>query len=346
MTGMMGETPISFRDMMSGVLMDALLSEPVLLVGPTERDYLTWTRNYLWAAGLGTGALALVLSFFLARQITSPVQRLTAATRSIARGDFSHRVEVKGKDEIGELGEAFNAMGDALAKNEALRRQMVADVAHELGTPVAVIQATLEGVLDGVLPLNREQMESVHQETILLARLVSDLRELSLAEAGELRLDKHPTTIAPLIQRSVEKMSLEAQAKEVSLHAELPPQLPQIEVDEERIGQVMVNLLSNALRYTPPGGEVVVRAGLEDSSRLHISVSDTGSGIPPEDLPRVFERFYRADKSRSRATGGSGIGLAIVRQLVQAHQGTVWAESRLGQGSTFHFTLPLPAPSA
>jgi signal transduction histidine kinase len=277
-------------------------------------------------------------------------------------------VEVESEDEIGELARTFNTMAESLARAEELRRQMVVDIAHELRTPLSIIQGNLEGMLDGVLPLDPEQVASVHEETLLLSRLVADLRLLSLAEAGQLKLERSETNLGALIRSVVDRLRPQAQAKGVALETELPASLPILSIDADRISQVIGNLVSNALRYTPAGGAVSVQCSVNSDQLtvnskqwsvsseqiaddklitdhwLLITVTDTGSGIAPEDLPHVFDRFYRADRSRNRATGGSGIGLAIVKQLVEAHGGRVWAESELGKGSRFSFTLPLKSP--
>ncbi|MCL4458478.1 MAG: ATP-binding protein [Chloroflexi bacterium] len=318
------------------------------VIGPPERDYLQAMSQSLWLAAIMAVAVAAALSLLLTRQITHPLRRVTVAARRIAGGDLSQRVDVRSRDEVGEMASAFNAMAEALARNEEQRRQLMADIAHELRTPLSVIQGNLEGMLDGVIPLTPEQLTSVHEESLLLARLVNDLRELSLAEMGQLPLERVPTDIAEIINKAVDKRQAQAQAKDIFIEAMLPVGLPQVAVDAGRISQVISNLLDNALRYTPVGGQIVIRGKVVPESQpgiktdwLQVSVSDTGPGISPQALPYVFDRFYRADKSRSRATGGSGIGLSIVKQLVQAHGGKVWVESELGKGSTFYFTLPL-----
>jgi signal transduction histidine kinase len=250
------------------------------------------------------------------------------------------------------------------------RRQLVADIAHELRTPLSVIQANLEAMQDGVLPVDAEQIASLREETLLLSRLVADLRLLSLAEAGQLKLDLAAADLGDLVQRAVDRLRPEAEARGIALVAEVAAGLSPVPVDASRFNQIVGNLVDNALRYTPRGGRIVVATGLVNPStgglRLQgafgpaapegsqapaptpaVTVTDTGSGIAPEDLPHVFDRFYRADKSRSRAGGGSGLGLAIVKQLVEAHGGRVWAESPVhlaagdkGCGTRISFTLP------
>jgi len=245
-------------------------------------------------------------------------------------------------------------MAGALAQAETLRRNLVADIAHELRTPLAVLQGHVEGLQDGVLSPTPPTLDRLHEETLLLTRLVDDLRELSLAEAGELKLERQPSDLGELLRRSVAAMQPQAAEKGVTLALDVAPDLPLANVDADRIGQVMRNLLANALRYTTAGGSVTVMARQTEKTRgtgvtgvtgevpaLLVAVADSGPGIAPDDLPHVFDRFYRADKSRSRASGGAGLGLAIVKQLVEAHGGRVWAESEVGKGATFKFTLPI-----
>jgi signal transduction histidine kinase len=329
--------PVMVEGQQVGTVLVGSMIEPVL--NPLDQDFLRSVKLAVLLAAVVVGGVALILGSVFFFHITAPVRDLTGAAEAIAAGDLSQRVTVRTGDEIGRLGQAFNTMADALDQAETLRRHMVADIAHELRTPLSLVQGSLEAILDGMYELNLENVDSVHQETLVLTRLVNDLRDLALAEAGQLRLKQEDVDVADLITRSVERFRTQAAEQGVSLATELLTDLPTIRGDPERIGQVLINLLSNALRYTPAGGQVMVVAKLE-SSELLVFVADTGKGIPPEDLPYVFDRFYRADKSRARVSGGSGLGLAIARQIVKAHGGRVWAESQVGLGSTFAFTLP------
>jgi signal transduction histidine kinase len=268
------------------------------------------------------------------------VQQITSAAQKIAAGDLSQRIPTHSQDEIGTLANSFNQMADSLAKHEELRRNLIADVAHELRTPLTVIQGNLEAMLDGILPASPQEIATLRDETALLGRLVSDLRLLSLAEAGQLMLERVEIDTTELITRAVEPFRLQAQSSQIDLTLEIAPSLSSINVDADRIAQVIRNLLNNALRHTPAGGRITLTCRKETPQSLLFTVLDTGEGIPVDDLPFVFDRFYRADKSRSRASGGSGIGLAIAKQLVEAHGGKVWAESQPGRGAIFGFTLP------
>lgn len=306
-------------------------------------DFLSAINRSTWLAGLAAGGLALIFGLLLFWQIVSPVRAVTNAARRIAIGELDQRVPVTSQDEIGQLANAFNQMADALEQDRQLRQNMIVDIAHELRTPLSVIQGNLEAMLDGVLPASPQEIASLRDETALLVRLVADLRLLSLAEAGQLRLERVNTGINELVNKAVENLRLQAEQNDIELKTEIGTGLPQVNVDIDRCTQIIRNLVSNALQYTPSGGLVVVRAYQQGAAarqaKVTIAVKDTGQGILPEDLPHIFDRFYRADKSRSRGSGGSGLGLTIAKQLVEAHGGQIWVESEQGKGSTFYFTL-------
>jgi signal transduction histidine kinase len=292
----------------------------------------------LVAAVAGLGAVLLIVS--LSRRILGPVEALTSAARRMEAGDLSQRVKIASNDEIGDLARAFNSMADGLARLERLRRNMVTDVAHELRTPLTNIRGYLEAVRDDLVKPERRVIESLYEETLLLNHLVDDLQDLSLAEAGQLRLERQPVALADLVDQAIGAFAPQAEAKGIALHVDAPEDLPLVNVDPRRIGQVLRNLLNNALTHTGPGGEVSVAAVAGDRW-IEIKIRDTGTGIAAADLPYVFERFYRADRSRSRATGGAGLGLAIARQLVEAHGGQIAVESKIDEGTQFTFTLPV-----
>ena len=285
-------------------------------------------------------AIALLLTFVLSRRITSPIGALAKASRRLGRGDLSQRVQLQGESEVAALGQAFDSMAADLEHAEQLRRNMVADVAHELRTPLSNIQGYLEAIRDGVIKPDAATIHSLNEETALLSRLVNELQELSLAEAGELKLVYQAEDIAKLVKEAVTPWQPKVTAKEISLSLDLPDNLPLVNIDWQRVNQVLHNLLENAVAYTHKGGTINL-AAIARGDWVEVSVSDTGEGIPAEDLPHVFERFYRVDKSRARATGGSGLGLTIARRLVEAHGGTITAQSELGKGSRFSFTLPI-----
>ncbi|MBI3359706.1 MAG: HAMP domain-containing protein [Chloroflexi bacterium] len=304
-----------------------------------------WQGWFQVTRATGVGLLALVLGSLLFRQITSPLRALSRAAAAIAGGDLGRRVEIRSDDEIGRVAHSFNQMVESLAHADIQRRNIIADIAHELRTPLTVIQGNLEALMDGVYDLTPENVAAVHRQTVVLSRLVADLRDLALADAGQLRLERQPISLSNVMAEVSEGLEAKAREKGVTLKIEAPGALPPVAADEQRITQVLFNLLSNALRHTPAGGTITTSAEQRDG-RVLISVRDTGTGIAPEDLPHVFDRFYRADRSRARATGGSGLGLTIAKQIVEAHEGQIWAQSWLGAGSTFAFSLPLSDPDS
>jgi signal transduction histidine kinase len=316
---------------------------------PYQLGFLNSVNKDLLIAVVAAGLVALVLTWLLSRRILGPVEALTAAAGRMEKGDLSQHVEVKSHDEIGKLAHAFNSMTDGLSRLEQLRRNMVTDVAHELRTPIANIRGYLEAMQDGIVKPDPEVIESLHEEAMLLTRLVEDLQELELAEAGKLKLVQQRVAPAEVIEKAITATQPAAAEKEIALNANLPPNLPEIEADPERIGQVLRNLLNNAIKHTPPGGHVDVAAHVEDvptsgtefGTFLEVSVKDSGPGISADHLPHIFNRFYRVDQSRARSTGGAGLGLAIVKELVEMHGGHVRAESTPGQGAAFYFTLPV-----
>jgi signal transduction histidine kinase len=300
--------------------------------------YLTIGRFFIWG-GLVAVAIAVVLAFFLSRRTLTPVKALTSAAERLGRGDFSQRVQIKDKGELGELAQTFNSMAGDLEHAEKLRQNMVADVAHELRTPLSNIQGYLEALRDGVMKPDKETIRSLYDEASLLSRLVDDLQELSLAEAGELKLVLRAEDIGGLIRQAVAAVEAQKKAKGLSLAVELP-ELPPVNIDSRRIGEVLRNLLENAVAHTGKGDTITVTARQLDRL-VEISVTDSGEGIPAKELPNIFERFYRVDKSRARATGGSGLGLTIARRLVEAHGGRIEVQSEPGKGSRFAFTVPV-----
>ncbi len=300
-------------------------------------ETVNWT---LLITAILAGLAAVVLTVILSRRILQPVAELTHAVRRLGGGDLSQRVTIHASGEITELAHAFNAMAATLAHNEDLRRSMVSDIAHELRTPVTNIRGYLEGVQDGMLDPDASTIDSLHEEAMLLNGLIQDLQELALAEAGQLRLEVQPVSLDLVVEQTVSMLKPAAHNKGVLLSTHLDSALPPVRADQRRIAQVMRNLLNNAITHTPQGGEIQIHAeNTQQSVTVHIA--DSGEGISAEHLPFVFERFYRADPSRSRSTGGAGLGLAIVKQLIERQGGRIWVESQPGKGATFSFTVPL-----
>jgi len=288
-------------------------------------------------------AAAVVVSAITTGRIVGPLRAMMQASRRIAAGDYHHRVRSASQDELGELGISFNRMAEALEQTEQRRLALIGNVAHELRTPLTSIRGVMEGVVDGVIEPEPATFAGIQREVARLQRLVGDLEDLSRAEAGQILLHCQPVAPAELIGAAAARLQPQFEDKGVELILDLPTGLPAVNVDAERITQVLLNLLGNALQYTPPGGRVDVQA-IAQRDALLLSVRDDGIGIADSDLPHIFERFYRVDKSRSRAGGGSGIGLTIAKHLVEAHGGQIRAESSgVGRGSTFSFSLPLAA---
>jgi two-component system sensor histidine kinase BaeS len=300
----------------------------------------------VWVGGCGLALalplLAAGLAIWAFRSIATPLGDVMAAADAVAEGDLGVRVPVRGREEFARLAESFNRMVEELESADRQRRNLTADVAHELNTPLHIIQGNLEGILDDVYVPTEEHISATLDETRLLARLVDDLRTLSLAEAGELPLVWEPVDVTELLADVGTSFSGQAEDAGIDLHLEAvgDPTAMTITGDVGRLDQVLGNLMANALRHTPSGGTITLQADPMDGG-VRIIVSDTGEGIPAEDLPAIFDRFWRGDRSRSHASGaGSGLGLAIVKQLVQSHGGRIGVESEPGQGTTFIIELP------
>jgi len=324
----------------------AFLGSVYITTDPGAEPYVAFRRlsesmnRFLLLGGSVAIVIAFVLTFILSRRISSPIGVLANTARRLGRGDLSQRVQSKSKGEVGMLAQAFNSMAADLEHAEQLRRNLVADVAHELRTPLSNIQGYLEAIQDRVVEPNAATIRSLNEETALLSRLVDELQELSLAEAGELKLVYHAQDVAKLVKQAVISWHPQVTAKEISLSLDLPDNLPLVNIDRQRVNQVLYNLLENAVAHTHKGGTINV-AAMTQGDWVEVCVSDTGEGIPAEDLPNIFERFYRVDRSRARATGGSGLGLTIAKRLVEAHGGKITVQSELGKGSRFSFTLPI-----
>jgi len=307
-----------------------------------QSAFLSQVNGLMLLAAAVAGLAVLLVGSFQARRIVAPVRALARAAQRVSDGDLSQRLPVKSQDELGEMATAFNAMAAQLEQQHVLRRRAMADVAHELRTPLSVLQIDLESIEDGLTEPTPDVIAGLREEVGLLNRLVDDLRMLSLAEAGELQMDVRPLDVAELARSAVERVRSTAREKGITLSVQLPDHVPPVVGDRQRLAQVLLNLLSNALRHTPPGGRITVTARQIGEGEVQVAVRDTGEGIPEPELAHVFERFYRTDRVRSRDTGGSGLGLTIARSLIEAHGGRIWAESAEGEGSTFAFALPVP----
>jgi len=306
---------------------------------PREREFIRRTNLVMVYIALGASLVALLIGIFLSRTLTRPIRELTDATHAVAKGELGAQVSVRSKDELGELASSFNKMSADLARSTETRKQMTADIAHELRTPLSLIIGHADAVHDGVLPPTRENFEIIRDEALRLDHLVEDLRMLSLADAGELSISLQEVSAQKLL-RDIQTTYLQIAAqKDVAIHLDVAPDVQMLNIDPGRMTQVLTNILDNALRHTPGGGQIDVSARrVEDG--VEIAIKDSGPGIEGEDINRIFTRFYRADEARSREYGGSGLGLAIAKSIVQAQDGKIWAESVPGQGLTIYIRMP------
>ena len=309
---------------------------------PRELEFIERINRTLLYGALIGAVIALLLGVFLSRTLTRPIRELTRATHAVSEGDLSQQVPIRSNDELGELAQAFNKMSSELSRSVNARRQMTADIAHELRTPLSLILGHAEAVHDGVLPPTRENFEIIREEAARLEHLVNDLRILSLADAGELSIS--PQVIEPerLLQDVAALYQYQTQRKNITLELDVSSSLPAIQVDPGRMTQVLTNILDNALRHTPDGGRIILSAK-EENDRVELAVQDSGPGLNAKELDCIFDRFYRTDASRQRdgtIPGGSGLGLAIARSIVQAHGGGLSAESEAGKGLKVSVTLP------
>ena len=316
------------------VLMDKYMVSPT----DTHRAFLTAVHRYLLWASLVALGLAFLLSYLLTRRVLRPLVQMSDASRQIAAGNFTARVEAIRGDEIGELGEAFNRMSDSLERLEQLRKSMVSDVAHELRTPLTNLRGYLEGLSDGVIPPDKATFEMLQQENLRLVNLVDDLGQLARADAARAFLDRRPVDLTDCIEEMLNLYRMNVDDKQIRLSTQFADDASTVPADRDKLLQAMRNLIDNCLKYTPPGGRVTITTA-RTAGGVRVDFVNDGPGIPPAELPYVFERFYRAEYSRSRDAGGAGIGLAIVKQLIEAHGGRVGAESTPGE-TRIWFELP------
>jgi len=312
-----------------------------------EQLFLDRSKTSLLITLLITILIAALGGILLSRSLTRPVIELTTAAQNLAAGDLSQKVDVRSSDELGELSQAFNQMSAEIEQSDRQRKRMTADIAHDLRTPLTVFGGYIESMRDGDLEPTTERLGMLYSEVTRLNRMVADLRLLSQSEAGALSLNLKPTQANKLLKETQELFELHAKEQNISLIVEAPEGLPMILADENRLIQVLENLVGNAIRHTPMGGQIRLIAQLEqlmkpgDQPCIRFTVSDNGEGIPEKEIPFIFEEFHRVDKSRHTDENQSGLGLAIVKTIVQGHGGKVWVESALGQGSDFHFCIPV-----
>lgn len=312
--------------------------------GPAEITYISAVHRSLLWVGLVMLAVSVTISYFIVREIMRPLSALTDAVQKVKAGTYGQTVPVERRDEVGTLTETFNDMSQELAKNDKMRRRLFANIAHELRTPLAILQGNLEGMIDDVIPTDKKVLLSMEDETLRMGRLIQDLRDLSLAEINELTLHKAPHDINVLLERAVSMLQPLCDEKSLAVHLDLARDLPKVSIDVDRINQVIYNLLNNAIRYIEAGCMITVSTlavTVKGQPYVQVQIADTGSGIAPEDLQHIFQYFYRSEKSRNRKSGGSGIGLALAQQFVRSHGGRIWADSEVGRGTTFTFILPI-----
>jgi two-component system sensor histidine kinase BaeS len=311
--------------------------------GP-EQDFLDGFRESFRMAAIAVSLVAIIAGYALARTITDPLCKLSKATERIAKGHLYQNVNVETNDEVGCLADSFNRMSKSLAKNDKVNKQLQANISHELKTPLAIIQGNLEGMLDGIIEPSDDQLRSLHEEAVHLNHLIKELHDLSLAEVYQLHLQKVSCNINQIIGRSLRVLKPLSDKKSIDLHADFAKNIPSLELDIERIHQVFYNILLNGIRYSPIGSQVQVktqRRTIAGQRWVCISIKDNGPGINPEDLPHIFDHFYRGEKSRDRKSGGSGLGLAVAKHMAENHGGDIYVTSTLGVGTTFEVLLPL-----
>ena len=314
--------------------------------GPAESTYISAVHQSLLWVGLGMIGVSVIVSYFVVREIMRPLSTLTGAVQNIRTGNYGQTVSVERHDEVGVLTESFNKMSEELARNDKMRRQLFANIAHELRTPLAILQGNLEGMIDDIIPTDKKILLSMADETVRMGRLIQDLRDLSLAEIDELTLHKEPADINTMLERAVSMLQPLCEEKSLTVRQNLSRDLPSLVIDVDRINQVIYNLLNNAIRYIDKGCTITVstmKVAVEGKTYAQVQVADTGKGIAPEDLNHIFQYFYRSEQSRNRKSGGSGIGLALAQQFIRSHGGNIWADSTVGKGTTFTFILPLKA---
>jgi signal transduction histidine kinase len=350
-------TPSSIEEINSGtqIMVNDKQVGTVLVTSDSPRagtpagEFLDSVNHSIVLSVLAGGIIAIILGAILFNQITSPLRKLKKAAVEVGNGNFKQRVSINSHDEFSDVGNSFNQMAESLENAEDSRQHYMADIAHELRTPLTAIQGTIEAMQDKILPLDEEQLGILHSQTTLLNRLINDLRILSMAETGHLKLDMTRVKPEEMIQQIVDSIKSLSNPKNIRLETDIEKNLPEWQLDKDRFAQILNNLLTNAIRYTPEGGLITISANfLNDRNQMEIRVTDSGIGISTEDLPKQNDRFYRADKSRARLSGGAGLGLAIVKRLVEAHGGQISVKSPVFYGDADYgygtqFTISLSA---
>lgn len=310
-----------------------------MMLGAAERTFVESYHRSLWWIGFLFAGIGLVVSYFLSGNITRPLRQLSRAAEKIRQGELKQEVPVETRDEVGQLAAVFNQMSAELAVNENNRQELLANIAHELKTPLAILQGHLESMLDGVEQPEPDKLFSMQEEVMRLTRLVGDLRDLSLAQVHQLELHLQPVDLGEKTERAAEMLEPLLEEKNLHFVKELAPDLPLRQLDPDRLNQILYNLITNAIRYTTPGTAILLKTEAAGEN-VRLLIADEGPGIAPEDLPHVFEQFYRGDKSRNRALGGSGIGLSLAKSFVEAQGGSIRAENRKNGGAAFIVEFP------
>lgn len=330
--GGMGNGSGMHHGMMGGGMMNGMHHQ--MMLGAAERNFVESYHESLWWIGFLFAGIGLVVSYFLSGNITKPLRQLSSAAEKIRQGDLKQVVPVETQDEVGQLATVFNQMSAELAATESNRQELLANIAHELKTPLAILQGHLESMLDGVETPEPDKLFSMQEEVMRLTRLVGDLRDLSLAQVHKLELYPQPLDVSEKTRRAADMLEPMLEEKHLQFKRELAEGLPELPLDPDRLNQILYNLITNAIRYTTPGTTITLQTEKTDKG-VRLVVADEGPGIAPEDLPHVFEQFYRGDKSRNRASGGSGIGLSLAKSFVEAQGGTIHAENRKTGGAAF-----------
>ena len=321
-----------------------LVASSLGILTSIQRTFLTQVNIFLIIVAVVSAAIAVAVGWFQAKRIVAPVKAIAGAAQQVASGDYTQRVPVESKDELGEMATAFNTMAEELEEQRVLRQRAMSDIAHELRTPLSVMQIDIESIEDGINEPNNENIGLLREQVIYISRLVNDLRMLALADAGELQFDMGLLDIAGLIKIIANRIENTFKDRKLTLSIDIPETNLMVNGDEQRLSQVLLNLLNNASQHTPEGGCISIRC-VRIGDEIHTVIKDNGEGIPEMDLPYVFDRLYRASDSRSRKTGGTGLGLSIARSLVEAHGGRIWIQSVEGKGTTITFALPCIDPN-